>query len=103
MIQRNTVNGRLPFQISVGLGNTMVTPLLIDLNPHKCDSANIPCFGLNAGQSTGLGVGLFVVGLACGILATLLVLLVVKLCCLKTTPSKSSVTYEKQNNEVAVK
>jgi len=34
MIQRNTVNGRLPFQILTGLGTTMDTPLLLNVNPQ---------------------------------------------------------------------
>jgi hypothetical protein len=104
MIQRNTVNGRLPFQISTGLGTTMVTPLLLNVNPQECDSVDNSCFGLNTGQSAGLGIGLAIVGLVCGILGTLLVLLVIKLCCSKsTTPKDSPVGYEKQADEVSVK
>lgn len=104
MIQRDTVDGRLPFQISTGLGTTMVTPLLLNVDPQECDSTDDSCFGLNTGQTAGLGIGLLIIGLACGILGTLLVLLVIKLCCSKsTTPKDSSVTYEKQNDEVSMK
>ena len=104
MIQRNTVNGRLPFQISTGLGTTMVTPLLLNVNPQECDSTDDSCFGLNSGQTAGLGIGLFIVGLACGILGILLVLLAIKLCCSKSmTPKDSPVNYEKQKDEVSVK
>ena len=104
MIQRNTTNGRLPFQISTGLGTTTVTPLLLSVNPQQCDPTGVSCFGLNTGQSAGLGVGLLLVGLACGILGTLLVLLVIRLCCSKSTaPKDSAVSYEKQEDEVSVK
>ena len=104
MIQRNTVNGRLPFQISTGLGTTMVTPLLLNVNPQECDPTDDSFFGLNTGQSVGLGIGLAIVGLVCGILGTLLVLLVIKLCCSRsTTPKDSHVSYEKQKDEVSVK
>jgi len=68
MIQSNTVNGRLPFQISTGLGTTMVTPLLLNVNPQECDGS---CSGLNTGQAAGLGIGLLIVGLTVGILCTL--------------------------------
>ena len=97
MIQRNTVNGRLPFQISTGLGTTMVTPLLLNVNPQLCNGS---CSGLNNGQAAGLGIGLLIVGLVCGILGTLLVLLVIRLCCSKSSPGKNApVNYEKQTNE----
>jgi len=36
MIQRDTINGRLPFQISTGFGTTMVTPLLLNVNIRMC-------------------------------------------------------------------
>jgi len=136
MIQRNTVNGRLPFQISTGLG-TMVTPQLLNVNgslpfqnstglgttvtpqlpmvtpqlpmvttqqpnvnPQVCDCS---CSGLNAGQAAGLGIGLLIVGLACGILGTLLVLLVIRLCCSKSSPRKDApVNYEPQKDEVEI-
>ena len=82
----------------------MVTPLLLNVNPQECDPTDDPCFGLNTGQSAGLGIGLVIVGLACGILGTLLVLLVIKLCCSKSkTPKESSVSYEKQKDELSVK
>ena len=101
IIQRNTVNGRLPFQISTGLGTTMVTPLLLNVNPQLCDGS---CSGLNTGQAAGLGIGLLIVGLVCGILGTLLVLLVIRLCCSKSSPQKNfPVNYEKQTNELDVK
>ena len=105
MIQRNTTNGRLPFQISTGLGTTTVTPLLLNVNPQECDRTDGSCFGLNTAQSTGLGIGLLLVGLACGILGILLVLLVVKLCCFgkSTAPKEAPVSYEKQEDEVSVK
>ena len=100
MIQSNTVDGRLPFQISTGLG-PMVTPQLLNVNPQVCDSS---CSGLNTGQAAGLGIGLLIVGLACGILSTLLVLLVIRLCCSKSSPQKNfPVNYEKQTNELDVK
>ena len=97
MIQRNTVNGRLPFQISTGLGTTMVTPLLLNVNPQVCDDS---CSGLNTGQAAGLGIGLLIVGLVCGILGTLLVLLVVRLCRSKSTTPKDAPVNYKQKDEV---
>ena len=105
MIQRGTVNGRLPFQFSTGLGTTTVTPLLLNVNLQECDRTDGSCFGLNDGQAAGLGIGLLIVGLVCGILGTLLVLLVVKLCCSKSTVTQknSPVSYEKQEDEVSVK
>jgi len=100
MIQSNTVNGRLPFQISTGLGMTMVTPLLLNVNPQVCDSS---CSGLNAGQAAGLGIGLLIVGLACGILGTLLVFFVITRCCSKSSPRKDTpVNYEPQKDEVDI-
>jgi len=82
----------------------MVTPMLLNVNPQECNPANISCFGLNPGQSAGLGIGLFTAGLAGGILGTLLVLLLIKLCCSKsTTPNDSSVSYGKQKDEASVR
>ena len=97
MIQSGTVNGRLPFQISTGLGTT-VTPLLLSVNPQDCDGGS--CFaGLNDGQAAGLGIGLLIVGLVCGILGTLLVLLVIRLCCSKSSSPKSApISYKKQDD-----
>ena len=103
MIQRDMVNGWLPFQISTGLGTTVVTPLLLNVNPQECDRTDGSCFGLNTGQSAGLGIGLLLVGLACGILGTLLVLLVIRLCLSKSSTQKdAAVNYEKQEDEVAI-
>jgi len=97
MIQNNTVNGRLPFQISTGLG-TMVIPQLLNVNPQVCDSS---CSGLNNGQAAGLGIGLLIVGLVCGILGTLLVLLVIRL--FKSSPQNNApVSYETQKDEVEI-
>ena len=90
IIESNTVNGRLPFQISTGLGTTMVTPLLLNVNPQVCNT----CSGLSNGQAAGLGIGLLIVGLAVGILCTLLVLLVIRLCRSKSTsPKDAPVSY----------
>ena len=95
MIQSGTVNGRLPFQISTGLGTTTVTPLLLSVNPQQCDGGS--CFGLNDGQAAGLGIGLLIVGLVCGILGTLLVLLVIRLCRSKSsTPKDAPISYKKE-------
>ena len=79
----------------------MVTPLLLNVNPQLCNGS---CSGLNNGQAAGLGIGLLIVGLVCGILGTLLVLLVIRLCCSKSSPRKDApVNYEKQTNELDVK
>ena len=79
----------------------MVTPLLLNVNPQGCDGF---CSGLNNGQAAGLGIGLLIVGLVCGILGTLLVLLVIRLCRSKSTTLKDApVSYEKQEDEVAMK
>ena len=96
MIQSGTVNGRLPFQISTGLGTT-VTPLLLSVNLQDCGGS---CFaGLSEGQGAGLGIGLLIVGLVCGILGTLLVLLVIRLCCSKSsTPRDAAISYKKQDD-----
>ena len=100
MIQRDTVNGRLPFQMSTGLGAMMVTPLLLSVNPQDCDGS---CSGLSEGQGAGLGLGLLIVGLACGILITLLVLLVIRLCRSKfATPKDAPISYKKQEDEAAM-
>jgi len=100
MIQRDTINGRLPFQISTGLGTMMVTPLLLNVNPHVCDCS---CSGLNDGQAAGLRMGMLILGLMLGILGTLLVLLFVWICCLKsTTPKYARVRYEAQEDDVAM-
>ena len=78
----------------------MVTPLLLNVNPQVCDDS---CSGLNTGQAAGLGIGLLIVGLACGILSTLLVLLVIRLCCSKSSPRKDTpVNYEPQKDEVDI-
>ena len=78
----------------------MVTPLLLNVNPQMCDGS---CSGLNTGQAAGLGIGLLIVGLACGILGTLLVFLVITLCCSKSSPQKDApVNYEPQKDEVDI-
>ena len=100
MIQHDTINGRLPFQISTGLGTRMVTPLLLNVNPHACDCS---CSGLKDGQAAGLGMGMLILGLMLGILGTLLVLLIVWMCCFKSsTPKYARVRYEPQNDDVAM-
>ena len=97
MIRRGTDNGRLPFPISTGIGSTMVAPLLLSVNPQDCDGS---CFGLSEDQGAGLGLGLLIVGLACGILGTLLVLLIIRLCRSKSaTPKDAPVSYKKQEDE----
>jgi len=99
-------NGSLPFQNSTGLGTTvtpqlpMITTQQPNVNPQVCDCS---CSGLNAGQAAGLGIGLLIVGLACGIFGTLLVLLVIRLCCSKSSPRKDApVNYEPQKDEVEI-
>ena len=64
----------------------MVTPLLLNMNPQEFDGVSYS--GLNTGQAAGLGIGLLIVGLVCGILGTLLVLFLIRLC-----RSKSSTLY----------
>ena len=99
MIQRDTVNGVLPFQIQTGLG-TMVSPLLLHVDSRECDS-NQDCdiIGLRSGAAAGLGIGVLIVGLLFGIAGTLLVLLVIRLCRSKSS-NDGPVSYEKQKDEV---
>ena len=128
MLQRDTVNGRLPFQISTGLVNTMVTPLLLNVTPLLPNATpllpnatpllpnatplllnvnpqlrNCSCSGLNDGQVAGLGMGMLIFGLMLGILSTLLVLLVVWICCFKsTTPKFTRLRYKAQEDDVSI-
>ena len=100
MIQRDTVNGVLPFGIQTGLG-TMVSPLLLYVDSRECDS-NRECdgIGLRSGAAAGLGIGVLIVGLLFGIAGTLLVLLVIRLSCRSKSSNDGPVTYEKQKDEV---
>ena len=97
MIQGGTVNGVLPFRIPTGLG-TMVSPLLLDVGAQECDG-ECDGIGLRSGAAAGLGIGLFILGLLCGIAGTVLVPLVIKLCRSKSSKD-AAVTYEKHQDEV---